>query len=153
MKHGDASQYGSSDDHYTPKWVFDALGVQFDLDVASSDSEFVSVPATKRYTIEDDGLAQDWEGFVWMNPPFSKPTPWVDKFIEHGNGIALLPVTRGQWWQRIWASDALIVPLPHNFKFERHDAKPKPISFLTCLYALGAKGQAAVIRSQIAKIR
>jgi hypothetical protein len=153
MKHGDASQYGSSDDHYTPKWVFDALGVKFDLDVASSNSGFISVPAEKRYTPEDDGLAQPWNGFVWMNPPFSKPTPWVDKFIEHGNGIALLPFTRGQWWQRLWAADCLIVPLPYNFKFDRHDQPAKPISFLTALYAMGSKGQAALIRAELGKIR
>lgn len=144
MKHGDASQYGSSDDHYTPHWLFEQLGVEFDLDVASSDSGAIRVPAAKYYTQEIDGLSQPWQGFIWMNPPFSKPTPWVDKFIEHNNGIALLPFTRGQWWQRLWASDCTVVPLPYNFKFERHDGKAKPISFLTALYALGDKGKTAL---------
>jgi hypothetical protein len=144
MKHGDASQYGSSDDHYTPAWLFEQLGVEFDVDVASSHSGAIRVPAHQYYTIESDGLANPWQGFIWMNPPFSKPTPWVDKFIEHNNGIALLPFTRGQWWQRLWASDCTVVPLPYNFKFERHDGKAKPISFLTALYALGDKGKAAL---------
>jgi hypothetical protein len=30
-----------SDEIFTPKWIFDALGVTFDLDVASSDNPYV----------------------------------------------------------------------------------------------------------------
>ncbi len=37
-----------------------------------------------------------------MNPPFSKPLPWVEKFIEHANGIALLPTSTGKWQLKIW---------------------------------------------------
>jgi hypothetical protein len=65
----------------------------------------------------DDGLLQPWEGRVWMNPPFSNPTPWVDRWLEHRNGVALLPVTRGKWNNQLWASDAALIHLPHNFKF------------------------------------
>lgn len=68
-----------NDECYTPQWVFDALGVRFDLDVASSNSEMIVVPADRKYTVEDDGLALPWEGRVWMNPPFSKITPWINK--------------------------------------------------------------------------
>ena len=71
----------ANDEHYTPSWVFDALGLTFDLDVASSDSPYVVVPTIKRYTIKDDGLNKPWQGLVWMNPPFSGVTPWVDKWI------------------------------------------------------------------------
>lgn len=144
MKHNGAEQFGSSDDYYTPSWIFEKLGVVFDLDVASSASDSIVVPAKNRYTKEDNGLLQPWYGFVWMNPPFSKPTPWVDKFIEHGNGIALLPFTRGQWWQRIWAADCEIVPLPYNLKFNRHDGKQLPITFLAALYAMGEQGKQAI---------
>jgi hypothetical protein len=28
-------QLAGSDDYYTPRWVFDALGLRFDLDVAA----------------------------------------------------------------------------------------------------------------------
>jgi hypothetical protein len=153
MKHNGKEQFGSTDDYYTPAFIFEALGVEFDLDVASSGSEKIEVPAIKSFTKEDDGLAQDWSGFVWMNPPFSKPTPWVEKFIAHGNGIALLPFTRGKWWATIWASDALIVPLPSNLKFNRHEGKPLPVTFHTSLYALGEKGKEALHKSNFGKVR
>jgi hypothetical protein len=64
-----------SDEHYTPKWLFDRMGIEFDLDVASPIGGSY-VPTRKYYTEEDDGLAQDWSGVVWMNPPFSKPQMW-----------------------------------------------------------------------------
>lgn len=98
----------TSDDYYTPAWVFEALGLDFDLDVASPPVAPPWIPARRRYTIVDDGLAQPWEGRVWMNPPYSKPAPWVEKFLAHGHGVALLPATNSHWWRSIWRSGVAI---------------------------------------------
>ena len=95
------TKLGKNNECYTPKWIFDKLNLQFDLDVCSS-QEVQHVPCLNRYTIENDGLTQPWYGNVWMNPPFSKPLPWVEKFIEHANGIALLPTSTGKWQLKIW---------------------------------------------------
>lgn len=92
-----------SDDWYTPRYVFDALGVSFDLDVSAPVEGPRYVPAAR--WLWERGLEQAWEGFVWMNPPYghqSTKIAWLDKFIKHGNGIALLPDrTSAPWWQ--WA--------------------------------------------------
>jgi hypothetical protein len=33
----------------------------------------------------------DWEGRVWLNPPYGKETiKWVKKLAAHGDGIALI---------------------------------------------------------------
>ena len=68
----------------------------FDLDPASGAE---SQPlASTRYTKEDDGLAQEWFGTVWLNPPFSEKTRWVRKTraeVAEGNvetAVVLLPV-------------------------------------------------------------
>ena len=53
---------------YTPKWIFDRLGIQFDLDPCQPVGGIDWIPANKYYTIEDDGLKQDWSGNVWLNP-------------------------------------------------------------------------------------
>lgn len=84
----------TSDDYYTPKWVFDTMGIDFDLDVGSPPEGLPWIPAKRFFTKEDDGLAQEWEGIVWMNPPYSEATAWVNKFIEHrnGSGSIMLPV-------------------------------------------------------------
>ena len=61
---------GATDDWYTPRDIFDALGLTFDLDPCSPGPAHW-VPARKIYTKEDDGLVQPWSGTVFMNPPFA----------------------------------------------------------------------------------
>jgi len=51
-----------SDEWYTPKFVFDGLGIEFDIDVCSPIGGTGIVPAKKFYSIEDDGLASAWGG-------------------------------------------------------------------------------------------
>ena len=110
-------EYGK-DECYTPKWIFDKLGLVFDLDVASSNHPLIEVPAKQRYTIKDDALSKPWFGRVWMNPPFTKVTPWVDKFLEHGNGLCLVPTSsNGKWGNKLWDSDAACTFLPANMWF------------------------------------
>jgi hypothetical protein len=101
----------TSDEHYTPRWVFERMAITFDLDVCSLAGGLPWIPAERAYAIEDDGLAQPWLGRVWMNPPYSNAKPWVHRFIEHGHGIALLPHAKSIWHSEIWdAADALAQP-------------------------------------------
>lgn len=143
----------NSDQHYTPRWIFDRMGIRFDLDVAAPKGGARNVPASRYYTEVEDGLIQPWEGCVWMNPPYSKPTPWVDKFIDHANGMALLPVTRGKWWDRVWACNGIIIPTPYNFKFERPDGIKRDITFRTMLLAIGERAETALRASDLGKVR
>ena len=91
-----------SDEQYTPKWIFDALNVEFDLDVCAPEGGVDYSPAKKHYSLVDDSLNREWEGFVWMNPPFSEGEPWHEKFINHGNGICLAPMSKSYWFQDVW---------------------------------------------------
>ena len=106
----------TSDDYYTPRWIFDALGLHFDLDVASPPHP-TEVPCDRYFTQEDDGLAQPWEGRVWMNPPYSKPGPLVQRWLDHGNGVALLPTSKSKWWNALWDTNVSIVMLPPDLTF------------------------------------
>lgn len=80
---------GRTDEWLTPPEVLQALG-PFDLDPCSP----VNRPwptAKVHYTIEDDGLSQEWRGRVFLNPPYGPETGhWLKKLSEHGNGIALI---------------------------------------------------------------
>lgn len=72
----------------TPPWIIRRLGV-FDLDpCAPMDRPWPT--AEKYYTIEDNGLALPWEGRVWLNPPYKDVDLWLQKLVEHGDGIALI---------------------------------------------------------------
>lgn len=79
----------NNDEWLTPPIITQALA-PFDLDPCSP----INRPwdtAAKHYTIEDDGLAQPWEGRVWLNPPYGKHTfEWMKRLAEHRNGIALI---------------------------------------------------------------
>lgn len=73
----------TSDDCYTPRWVFDAMGLRFDLDVASPVGGPWYVPCERYFTAADDGLTLPWDGLVWCNPPYSNYTPWAQRFRDH----------------------------------------------------------------------
>ena len=110
----------TTDDFYTPRWVFDRMGVTFDLDVAAPPGGVAWIPAARYFTVEDDGLAQPWLGRVWMNPPYSQTTPWVRRFIAHRNGICLVPQAKADWQVKLWEqADALVLPSYYHFTFAR----------------------------------
>lgn len=83
------SEHSGQENWYTPAWVFEGLGLTFDLDVAAPADGVPWVPAQRHFTEADDGLAQPWNGVVWCNPPYSAPTPWCHRFAEHPD-MALL---------------------------------------------------------------
>lgn len=95
------SQHNESAEWYTPPEIFEALGLTFDLDPCSPGEGKDFVPARKRYTKQDNGLLQNWEGLVFMNPPYGMETAkWMDKLANYGNGIALVfSRTDVKWFQ------------------------------------------------------
>ena len=116
---------GASDDWYTPRDIFDALGLTFDLDPCSPGAGHW-VPARRVYTKADDGLAQPWAGLVFMNPPFGGReghVPWLNRFLEHGDGIAIVRAyTSSGWFHRVVVPRAETILFPKGkTKFVRAD--------------------------------
>ncbi|MEL6108121.1 MAG: DNA N-6-adenine-methyltransferase [Planctomycetota bacterium] len=73
---------------YTPaQYVLIARGVMggIDLDPATAATPQEYIDAEKCYTVDDDGLAQDWAGRVWLNPPYSKDlcSRFAEKLLDH----------------------------------------------------------------------
>ena len=144
----------ANDEMYTPAWIFEALKLKFDLDVSAPAGGAPYVPCNKYYTINDDGLMQSWHGLVWCNPPYSKPSPWVDKWLSHGEGLALLPLSgNSQWWQRLWHSKAKVIMMKPNVGFEKPDQSIQKIMYGTSLWAIGDKAVNALINSDIGAVR
>ena len=138
-------QSGETDERYTPKWIFDALGETFDLDPASPPPGIGAVPARAVWTNDDDGLTKPWHGFVWCNPPFSNGTPWADRFMAHGCGLWLGPVANARWHDRMLRrSDAVILLRDFAFISPTHGGKRS--SMPLSMHAFGARAHAALAR-------
>ncbi len=146
-----------SDDWYTPKYIFDALGVTFDLDVAAPIEGPRYVPARTFITERTDGLHANWQGymgidhapFVWMNPPYGHQRTkrnWLQKFVENQNGIALMPDrTSAPWFQEFVPHMDMLLFTNGKIKFERPDGSigEQPGNG-TCLMAIGTEGTIAL---------
>lgn len=80
----------------TPKYIVDALG-DFDLDPCAGEN--TSIGKINWWIGRgEDGLKRSWKGFVYCNPPFSKKEIWIEKMIEHNNGILILPERGSAPW-------------------------------------------------------
>jgi hypothetical protein len=143
----------TTDDHYTPPFIFEALGIEFDLDVSAPPGGVPWIPAKRSLTIIDDGLATEWVGRVWCNPPYSKITPWAHKLLEHNNGIALLPVGKSMWFDKLWAESDGILTLPSSLRFIKSDGSVAGIMTSTMLFAFGEANRQALIDSGLGKVR
>jgi ParB family chromosome partitioning protein len=80
-----------------------------DLDPASHPVAQRRVRADTFFTKADDGLAHEWHGRVWLNPPFSRPliTRFTDKLLEEyaaGRTTAAVMLTNAytstKWFQK-----------------------------------------------------
>jgi hypothetical protein len=133
---------GATDEWYTPSYIFEAMAVRFDLDVASPGAAVAPwIPAARCITA--GSLEQPWNGFVWMNPPFGPRNglvPWLDKFFAHGNGVALVPDrTSAPWWQEFVPRSDLVLFVDGKIRFIGADGQcgAQPAQG-TCLLASGA---------------
>jgi len=143
-----------SDEQYTPRWIFEALNVEFDLDVCAPEGGIDWIPAKKHYSLKDDALTQNWEGFVWMNPPYSEGKVWHEKFAAHGNGICLVPMAKSLWFQEMWnRSEISLLVIKPNVKFVLPNGKTNQIFMPVILASMGSKGRQALIDSNLGKVR
>ena len=143
-----AQETYTSDDYWTPKWLFDAIGLTFDIDVCCPPDGPPHTPCRTWFTQQDDGLIQEWRGRVWMNPPFSNASPWVYKFIEHGNGIALTVMGKTKWCNLLFNNADAMLLLPNNMKFDQGG-----IFLATALWAFGKDNAEALANSGIGATR
>lgn len=131
---------GATIEWYTPPELFRRLGLSFDLDPASPGKDVVPwIPATTHYTARENGLLQPWHGRVWLNPPYGEPgVAFVQRLIEHGNGVALLPSrTETRIFQQAAEAASSLCFLRDRLHFIRADGRQDRSSFASVLLAYG----------------
>jgi hypothetical protein len=144
---------GGSPEWFTPPEIFTALDLAFDTDPCAPAPHLAPwIPASLRYSLPVDGLAQPWYGRVWLNPPYGTETGrWVGRLADHGNGIAFT-FTRADtpWWQSAVARADLVCFvagrvefIPGDLEFRRRSRSGAP----SCLIAFGEDNALAVLES------
>lgn len=100
----------STEEWETPDKLFNELDQEFnfDIDVAASPT---NTKCKKYYTKKDNALKQDWNGSVWLNPPYAAKSlsSFVKKMLHELSMsrakvvVMLAPVkTDQEWWHILW---------------------------------------------------
>jgi phage N-6-adenine-methyltransferase len=116
----------------TPQWLVDQLSAEFgpfDLDPAAT-AENAKAPAY--FTVDVDGLAQDWHGRVWLNPPYGKAiTPaWLAKArseVDLGRAELVVCLVRASvetaWWRECVVDPTVFVRVIGRIKWKPGNGK------------------------------
>jgi len=133
---------------YTPPGIIQSLG-EFDLDPAC-DSESPFQTASLMIGPEKDGLKHEWSGRVWCNPPFSNVVPWVDRMIQHNNGV-LLVFARSDavWFQRAVIAGKGCLLLTGRTSFRRPGGNESRCPLGCALIGFGNENKEAIKNSGI----
>lgn len=138
---------GGSTEWYTPPHIFEALGIDFDLDPAAPPGGLAWIPAQHFLSEADDGLSSAWQGRVWLNPPYGRGVErWMRRLALHGSGMALVFArTDTRWWQEAIENASAVCFLAGRLRFvsavgEPAHSAPAPSALLafglTCAMAL-----------------
>ena len=100
-------------------------------------------------TKKDNGLVTDWgDSFCWMNPPYGLRNgiaEWIEKFVEHGNGVAIAPdFTSTEWWHALTEQAEIIMFIRPKISFlpKREDGRTNSLG--STLVAIGERGVQAL---------
>lgn len=126
----------------------------FDVDVCSPVGGVNWIPAINYFDEQRDGLAQNWDGNVWMNPPYSKPKPWIEKFIAHGSGIGLIAMSRSNSFYNLWNNSLVKFSVPEkHMMFVTPEGKKLGVFMPVCFIAMGKICIDALERSGLGHVR
>ena len=138
------------DDWETPTDLFEQLNMiyRFTLDPCSNGN---NAKVANHFTVQDDGLSQDWSGRVFVNPPYGRAIgDWIAKCHESAKDcecvVALIPSrTDTKWFHEHVLHKASILFVKGRLKFET-DGVPGQSAPFPSLLAVYDKGMAGILR-------
>lgn len=148
VKKPHVSNNSGNNEWYTPTKFLDiareVMG-SIDTDPASSEVANENVMADTIYTEEDNGLEQNWEGNVWLNPPYAQPLiqQFAEKLIEEidkGNTkqamVLVNNATETKWFNTLSSKAKAIWFMRGRVKFLDSEGNPanSPLQGQAILY-------------------
>lgn len=143
-----------NDEWLTPPELIARLG-HFDLDPCAP----ITRPwptASAHFDKNQNGLAQAWQGRVWLNPPFgSEASLWLARLAKHGFGTALIPArteTR-MFFDHVWPAASGILFLKGRPHFHYVDGSRAPFNSGApiCLISYGSDWERLECMSDMGK--
>ena len=125
---GSVTTFGDTDAWNTPAPLLALVRTVMagiDVDPASNVEAQAVVRAATFYTLETDGLAHQWPGRVFVNPPYSDPAPFIAKLLVEldagrtTEAIVLVNARTGAGWFQSLAVRAWRCELRQRVKFWR----------------------------------
>lgn len=130
-----AIKWDGNQESYTPKEyiqsAYDVMGT-IDVDPASNPFAQGTVKAGTYYSLEDNGLAHEWRGTVFLNPPYSHPeiSHFIEKLCEEfeaGRTTEAILLTNNntdtKWWHRAATVSAAVCFTAGRINFYQEDGK------------------------------
>jgi ParB family chromosome partitioning protein len=125
------SNNSGNNEWYTPAEIIESARVvlgNIDLDPASCEIANKVVKADKIFTIDDNGLEQEWYGNVWLNPPYASELIglFCDKLVESNLNQAIVLVnnaTETQWFSTLINKASAVIFPKGRVKFYMPDGK------------------------------
>lgn len=114
----------------TPEPVLDALGGwrSFDLDPCAAPRPWPWLTAQHMNAKADgDGLAMEWFGRIWMNPPYTSAdiANWLCRLADHGRGTALIfaRTETKAFFRQVWERASGLLFLEGRLHFHYPDGR------------------------------
>ena len=138
----------------TPPQIITLLG-EFDLDPCACPEPRPWPTAKRHIALPGDGLAAEWSGRVFLNPPYgTKTATWLRRMAEHRNGIALIFARTETecWTQWIWPVADSVLFLSGRLFFYLPDGSrgPHNAGGPSAIIAYTIEDTAALVKSGIA---
>ena len=126
---------GNNEWYTPPEYIAAARQVMggIDLDPASSATANAIVQAETFYTENEDGLAWDWQGRLWLNPPYAQPliTQFCEKLVDEVQlgmisqaCVLVNNATDTRWGQLLVSNAAAVCFVKGRVRFLDMDGNP-----------------------------
>ena len=126
----------ATDSFSTPQWVLSMFEGAFD-----------PCPFNEEWDESHyDGLKEDWplEGRIFVNPPYSNVTPWVEKALDtkfqsnmQGKKLSIIMLLKHdsstRWFSKLQEGGARFLMFQGRLAFENPSKKTMPCSFPSIL--------------------